>query len=84
MTDSPKMCPDCDGTMVEGFILDMTYGGRLVPRWLRGTPESSVWRGIKTAGKECRTVLSYRCEQCGLLRSYAETEVDPPSMWTGQ
>lgn len=81
MTDSPKMCPDCNGIMVEGFILDMTYGGTLVPRWLRGSPQESFWTGVKTSGKECRSVESYRCEQCGLLRSYANEEVDPPSMW---
>lgn len=35
MTDTPKMCPDCNGIMIEGFILDMTYGGKLVPLWVR-------------------------------------------------
>ncbi|NOT49414.1 MAG: hypothetical protein HOP17_16945 [Acidobacteria bacterium] len=79
--DSPKMCPDCSGVMVEGFILDMTYGGRLVPRWLRGKPEESIWTGVKTSGKECRSVESYRCEQCGLLRSYANQEVDAPGLF---
>ena len=77
------MCPDCNETMVEGFILDMTSGSRLVPRWLKGSPEMDAWMGVKTKGRECRNVLSYRCEQCGPLRSYAETEVNPPSMWTG-
>lgn len=80
MAETPIMCPDCNGIMVEGFILDMTYGGRLVPRWLRGSPEESFWAGVKTSGKECRSVETYRCEQCGLLRSYASKEVDPPGL----
>lgn len=67
--------------MVEGFILDMTYGGQLVPRWLKGRPEKSPWTGVKAKGKECRSVDTYRCPKCGLLRSYAITEVDPPTMW---
>jgi hypothetical protein len=80
--DTPKKkCPDCEGEMIEGFILDMTYGGQLVPRWLRGSPEKSEWTGIKAKGKECRSVETYRCVKCGLLRSYANTEVDPPTMW---
>ena len=84
MTTDKKSCPDCEGEMVEGFILDMTYGGTLVPRWLKGKPEKSMWTGIKAKGKECRSVETYRCVNCGLLRSYATTEVDPPSMWFGQ
>jgi hypothetical protein len=67
--------------MVEGFILDMTYGGQLVPRWLEGSPEKSVWTGVKAKGKECRSVETYRCGKCGLLRSYANTKVEPPGMW---
>ncbi len=81
MTETAKTCPDCDGFLVEGFIMDMTYGGKLVPRWLKGKPEMSFWTGVKAVGKECRSVASYRCEQCGLLRSYAEEEVEPPNIW---
>jgi len=83
MAVEKKQCPDCRAEMVEGFILDMTYGAQLVPRWLAGRPEKSVWTGVKAKGKECRSVDTYRCVKCGLLRSYATTEVDPPSMWTG-
>lgn len=75
-----KKCPDCGEEMVEGFILDMTYGGQLVPRWVEGQPEKSMWTGVKAKGKECRSVATYRCNKCGLLRSYATTEVDPPGL----
>ena len=76
-----KKCPDCGAEMVEGFILDLTYGGQLVPRWVEGQPEKS-WTGVKVKGKECRSVETYRCSKCGLLRSYATTEVDPPGLWS--
>ena len=80
MASEKKQCPDCRADMVEGFILDMTYGGQLVPRWLAGSPEKSMWTGVKAKGKECRSVDTYRCVKCGLLKSYATTEVDPPGM----
>lgn len=78
-----KKCPDCNSEMVEGFILDMTYGGQLVPRWVEGQPEKSMWMGVTTRGKECRSVETYRCTKCGLLRSYGITVVDPPGFWHG-
>ena len=81
MAEGEKRCPDCGAEMVEGFILDLTYGGQMVPRWLKGRPEKSVWTGVKARGKECRSVETYRCDGCGLLRSYATTEVDPPGLW---
>lgn len=70
--------------MVEGFVLDLTYGGQMVPRWIKGKPERSVWTGVKAKGKECRSVQAFRCENCGLLRSYAIEEVSPPSMTWGR
>lgn len=43
MIGDEKMCPDCKSSMVEGFILDISDGNRLVPRWLKGRPEKSAW-----------------------------------------
>ncbi len=77
-----KKCSECSGEMEEGFILDNTYGARLVIRWLKGQPEPSFWQGTVTKGKECRTVTTWRCVQCGFLKSYAVTEVEPPSIWS--
>lgn len=82
MAEVKRVCPDCRREMVEGFILDMTYGGQMVPRWLEGRPEKSMWTGVKAKGKETRTVETYRCPECGLLRSYALAVVEPPTLWT--
>ncbi len=79
MFDGKKECPDCRVEMVAGFILDV--GAQLAPRWLEGRPEISIWMGVKAKGKECRSVDTYRCPKCGLLRSYATREANPPSMW---
>lgn len=77
MTRSEKMeCSDCGGVMVEGFILQPAPGGYAVSRWIKGEPQRSWWRGIKTKDVECRAVETYRCEACGLLKSYATTKMD--------
>ena len=80
MAKTAKKCPDCGGEMVEGFLF--THGAEPVPRWVKGSPEKSAWAIVKAKGKECRSVETYRCAKCGLLRSYANTEVDPPSIWS--
>jgi Domain of unknown function (DUF6487) len=77
MNMSERNCPDCNGVMVEGFILDTSYGVKLVSRWIRGRPEGSWWSGVKTSMVECRAVEAYRCEKCGLLKLYAMTKIDP-------
>jgi hypothetical protein len=81
MSSEKKQCPECRAEMVEGFILDMSHSGRFVSRWVAGLPEKSMWTGVKIKGKECRLVDTYRCVKCGLLRSYATTEVDSPWVW---
>ena len=68
-------CPDCGGEMVEGFVIDMAYGGGVVPRWVKGRPQWSWWSGLKRKGVECRAVETYRCVGCGLLKSYATAEM---------
>ena len=76
-----RECPDCRVEMVAGFILDRTHGGQLIARWIEGPPEISIWSGVKAKGKDCRTIVTYRCAKCGLLRSYATNKIDPPGTW---
>jgi hypothetical protein len=66
------VCTECSGAMEEGFILDRGhFDSRHVPSWVGGPPERSFWSGLKTTGKPAHEVVTYRCVQCGLLRSYA-------------
>ena len=58
--------------MTEGFIMDVSHGAVLVPRWVAGKPERSFWSGTKVTGKEQCKVATYRCPKCGYLESYAE------------
>lgn len=70
-----RVCPDCGGAMVEGFMLQPVPAGYAISRWLKGRPRRSWWRGIKTKNVECRAVETYRCIRCGLLKSYARREI---------
>jgi len=85
MEDKHKTCPDCGGIMEEGFIFDRTGGALLVQRWLKGKPErgwlqSEAVAGYSAKGRECRMVETFRCGDCGLIKSYAIDETDPPTL----
>lgn len=67
-------CPKCDGRMEQGFVLDNTYGGRLVSQWAPGAPQKSFWLGTKLPDDELIPIGVFRCEQCGFLESYARNE----------
>jgi hypothetical protein len=67
-------CPKCDGEMVQGFILDVTHGGRLVSQWAEGPPEKSFWTGVKLPAEKLIPVGTFRCDSCGFLESYAKNK----------
>ena len=69
-------CPECGGTMYEGFLLDITYGSNLPTSWVEEPPEKSFWTGTKVKGKEKLPVQTYRCAACGFLKSYARARED--------
>jgi|TARA_R110001592_G_scaffold94521_2_gene273425 hypothetical protein len=69
--------------MEKGFIPDNTFLGALQTLWHPGDPESasrSVFglelknrtQTINVDETETRKISTYRCPDCGLLRSYAE------------
>jgi predicted nucleic-acid-binding Zn-ribbon protein len=74
MHQTPERCPKCDGQMEQGFILDMTYGGRVVSKWAAGAPIKSVWSGTKLPEEKLIPVGAFRCASCGYLESYARDE----------
>ena len=57
--------------MAEGFVLDQTYGANLQAKWVEGPPTPSFWTGVKMKGRELHPVVTFRCEGCGYLESYA-------------
>ncbi len=65
-------CPKCQGSMAEGFILDVKQnGGGRVSTWVEGAPEKGFWQGVKIGKKANFEVQSWRCGRCGFLESYA-------------
>jgi predicted nucleic-acid-binding Zn-ribbon protein len=71
MPDATRACLKCGGEMEEGFVLDNTYGARLQSEWVEGAPEPSRLSGIRLKGKERIAIVTFRCERCGYLESYA-------------
>jgi hypothetical protein len=58
--------------MEQGVTIDKAhYGMPGQSEWLEGTPEYSMWTGMKTKGKERFPVTTFRCTGCGYLESYA-------------
>ena len=47
VANSPEQCPKCGSGMEQGFVLDNTYGARVVSQWAAGAPLKSFWAGTK-------------------------------------
>ena len=69
--------------METGFLIDQGFTSEIrylyQTKWHPGTPEEKKFLGfntgdVKTDKLETRKVTTYRCPQCNLLRSYAETD----------
>ena len=64
-------CPRCSGSMEPGFVVDESYGKKLVAQWIAGKPQKSFWMGLRLGSAEPVEVATYRCQRCGYLESYA-------------
>ena len=74
MTTSPNQCPKCQSRMEQGFVLDNTYGARVVSQWAPGAPLKSFWTGTKLPDDDFVPIGSFRCSSCGYLELYARQE----------
>ena len=74
MSHEAGRCPKCDGPMEQGFVVDNTYGGRVVSQWVPGAPNRSFWTGTKVPEDGSIPIGVYRCQGCGFLESYARAE----------
>ncbi|MEW4563791.1 PF20097 family protein [Bremerella sp. JC770] len=66
-------CPDCDEMMEEGFVPEFINATSIIQsRWVKGQAEFSNLTPLAFGGyTHAMRVTSYRCPDCGLLRSYA-------------
>jgi hypothetical protein len=72
-------CADCGGALQLGYMVDR--GDYSVPTqafWVEGEPEMGKFlgmdAGLKVKDRARYDTVTYRCERCGLLKSYARPE----------
>ncbi len=70
-------CLRCGGRQLEkGFLVDHGYGNVSQAKWASGEPNDSFWRtSVVRSGAKTHPVITYRCESCGRLESFA----NPPA-----
>lgn len=73
MNDRSTTCCKCDGQLVQGFVVDHTYGGLAAGEWGPGAPIPSFWTGTKRPA-ETLPIGAFRCSSCGFLEFYAGQE----------
>ncbi len=64
-------CPKCAGSMQEGFFVSRSLDYAKSDEWVAGGPEPSLLFGTQVRSKQHLRIVSYRCESCGSLESYA-------------
>ena len=82
MNQSALSCPKCNGEMINGFVMDSTFGAALVSQWVKGSPQIArasfgilPQSGIEAPKTEdVIPIATFRCQSCGFLESYAREE----------
>ena len=75
MRDERIECPQCKRRMHPGFLLERGHHNQLgYTSWVEGAPVKSFWRGLLLKGHQVLPVVSYRCDGCGYLASYARPD----------
>ena len=76
-------CPDCNGELEQGALLDFTYGGVIVERYAKTDVPTSTKMlvGIHEANyNDVRRVLAKRCTKCNRIFMYAQDIVLTPNL----
>ena len=83
MTKLHPVCPSCAASMQAGITIDVTHRDALgteaafQPQWVMIAPDEiqkGRWiGGLKNLqGRERRDIVTYCCESCGCLQSFAQ------------
>ncbi len=68
-------CSRCGGALREGITIDRGPSGRKYnTEWVQGRPQELFLAGLDTTGLPTYYVITYRCEVCGYLESFAEKQ----------
>jgi len=69
-------CPDCNGELEKGCLLDHTYGLALVQRFAKAEipvgNQKIIWGTREIDFTNVRRVITYRCTKCNRLFNYAQ------------
>ncbi len=76
MAELSKKCPKCGGVLVQGFILDYTYGGIIAQNWHEGRPQKSFWTGTTRPKSKGVPIAAFRCSSCGFIEFYSREEFE--------
>ena len=72
MSQEPRTCPKCSGTMRIGFIPDHAHANYAQkPFWHPGEPEFRFFGNVKAKSEASTPIASFRCSDCGFLEFYA-------------
>ena len=72
MREKRVECPKCKKAMVAGFLLAYgKYEQNRLTNWVEGVAQKSIWTGISLKKKIMLPTVTYRCQRCGFLESYA-------------
>ena len=76
MRDETPDCLRCKRRMTLGYTLasDHYKSTKNIPFWVEGAPQRSWWQSYDIRKRLVVPVVTYRCDKCGLLESYAKAQ----------
>jgi hypothetical protein len=73
MTAMPHRCPQCGGSLKEGFVRDLHEHRSDSAFWVEGLIERSFFLGVRMRGRRKAEITALRCDSCNRLELYAPT-----------
>lgn len=71
MTTLPHRCPQCGGSLKEGFVRDQREHRHDTAFWVEGPVERSFFFGVRLRGRRKAEIVALRCDACSRLEMFA-------------
>jgi hypothetical protein len=73
---SKTTCPECQGAMVAGTLVDSTRDSVQRAQWVEGEVVPRFWATTpRPKNEHVFAVTAYRCRSCGFLKLFADQVV---------
>ena len=69
------VCPECNNNMQLGYVLDHDRILLRQSSWIKGKPEKVFLFGLTFTKEDQYYITAYRCQNCGFLKFYADTNL---------